>query len=103
MAEVNGAAFTSGIHRGIELAVAGGLVSEEEVSDPRPAIEQANHEGRFVITETDDDMPPWRQVIVGELLGTACAARHAAGTESELDVQAVRDALSAIWGVIDRW
>lgn len=105
MAEVNDEALTAGIHRGIEVAVLGGLVTAEESrgTDPPAQNTARSLAGLIVERAPEGDMPPWRQMITGELIGTAVVAREAVHTMADLDLGKASTVLDDIWRIIDRW
>lgn len=104
VAEVNRELLLSGILRGVEVAVAGGLLSEGEGLHTEAFLPQAQELAtKLVAQEPDGEMPPWRQMIVGEMVGTTVAARTMEGTMLELSIERFTDVLHDLWRIIDRW
>lgn len=108
MAEVDERAVTSGVLHGIEVAVAGELISPSEVLGETPPISQVIQQagaiaGELVRQAPQGDMPPWRQIMTGQIVGTAVAARTYADKMPGLEPEGLPELLEAIWRKIDRW
>jgi len=108
MAEVDERAVTSGVLHGIEVAVAGGLISPNEVLGETPPISQVIQQAGAIANELvrqapQGDMPEWRQIMTGQIVGTAVAARTFGGKMDELAPENLPELLERLWKRIDRW
>jgi hypothetical protein len=56
-----------------------------------------------VIARSEQDLSDWQQIMIGEIVGTAVAARTFAGTLDDLQLENVIDLIQRIWDIIDRF
>ena len=108
MAVVKKRAVTSGVLHGIEIAVDGGLITPAEVLGEDPSISDVIRRAREITDELvrearEGGMPRWRQVIIGEIVGMAVAARTMEGSMDDLMLQDLGESIVTLWRVIDRW
>ena len=103
MAQVNGPLVFSGILHGASTAVAGGLIREEEALNGAAYLPQAQIMAAQVITGYEQELRDWQQVMVGEVVGTAVAARTFEGNLDGLDLVDLADLIRRIWDIIDRF
>ncbi len=103
MAQVNGPLVFSGILHGASTAVAGGLIGEEEALNGGAYLPQARGLAAEVIANSEQDLADWQQIMVGEVVGTAVAARTFAGTMDGLQLDNISDLIRRIWDIIDRF
>jgi hypothetical protein len=103
VAQVNGPLVFSGILHGASTAVAGGLIGEEEALDGVAYLPRARSMAAQVIARSEQDLADWQQIIVGEIVGTAVAARTFAGTLDDLQLENMIDVIRRIWDIIDRF
>ena len=106
MAARNDEALTSGVLHGIEIGVAGGLITPGEVLAETPSlsqlVQQALDFAARVVDVLDVDMPSWRQALTGEIVGLAVAARLLAENLEDLTVEEMRETMEVIFKKIDR-
>jgi hypothetical protein len=103
VAQVNGPLVFSGILHGVSTAVAGGLIAEQEALEGAAYLPQARSLAAEVIARSERDLADWQQIMVGEVVGTAVAARTFAGTLGDLQLENVSDLIQRIWEIIDRF
>lgn len=103
MAQVNGPLVFSGILHGVSTAVAGGLIAEQEAINGGAYLPQARSLAEEVIARSNQELAAWQQVMVGEVVGTAVAARTFAGTMNDLQLEDISDLIRRLWDIIDRF
>ncbi len=105
MAEPYPELVLSGVLHGLSNAVAGGLITAEESQYADGLLPKAQELSvQIVQAQPVDDLAPWRQIMIGELVGTAVAARTVAGTMDDLPAVAdISSVLDDIWRIIDRF
>lgn len=104
MAEPYPELVLSGVLHGLSNAVAGGLITVEESQHADAVLPPAlDLSVQIVQAQPGDDLAPWRQIMIGELVGTAVAARTFAGTMDELPLADISEVLDDIWRIIDRF
>jgi hypothetical protein len=75
MAKVNGPLVVSGILQGVSTAVAGGLITEQEAINGGAYLPQARSLTDAIIAQSNQELTAWQQIMIGEVVGTAVAAR----------------------------
>jgi hypothetical protein len=103
VAQVNGPLVFSGILDGVSTAVAGGLIAEEEALEGAAYLPRAQSLAAEIISRSEQDLAAWQQIMIGEVVGTAVAARTFAGTLDDLQLENVIDLLQELWRIIDRF
>ena len=66
-------------------------------------LPQAQALATQVIELSQQDLADWQQVMIGEVVGTAVAARTFAGTLGDLQLDNIIDLMRRFWEVIDRF
>lgn len=102
MAEVIRELVMSGIWAGVSVAVAGGLLQEEETVHADGFLDDARRLSTNLIEEQEGELAPWQQILVGEIVGMSVAARTQAGTLEALTLADAADVLRRLWEFIDR-
>lgn len=105
MAELNENAFISGVLRGVEIAVRGGLITRADVQNSIGEV----FERSFAMVEewlpgmSDAEASEARQVLMGELIGVTIAARVAEGDVEGLSGEELQRDFVSINGKIDHF
>ena len=108
MADVNERAVTSGVLHGIEVAVGGELITPGEVLDESLPISDVIRRARTITDKlvrelSEGEVPRWSQVMIGEIVGMAVAARTHEGNMDDLVLPDLKNGIVIVLRQIDRW